>query len=561
MATKQELRKRLDELASEADKQTRLQDSATRMLYRGLAELYVWWKEASAYEGFLDELYDEFNIRTRNQGEENFVRVIRLMWRIDWSGRRSPSLQKWSQALRKVHHEVETNRNKYKANTIENIILFIQASGGVNGLIGITQDLANKQDIEVGAKNKNKTKQTREQENALVLNARHLELAEKYFANDAKPIVKLDLGEQPIVTNDKSYALALVRKTAESKYQILSVTENDALITEAMIRTYKRQQDSAPKTLRLISEVIQTQALPIAFEKHRQSLAPKSKVLNEQKKPMRQIKRLLYRAKTKDFLLSENRTDCAVVTIAKPFDFTFKTQSDTFLNANDRTYIEQQIVQSKNLSFFDIASGKEILENEDDEVKATHFIMSKYKIDGYVRNLYFYSLDTLAEQSKQQADFNPTASAPLWEAEVDAAWISTFNANFLSHWLRTFGASVNQRRNQLLRVDLTKSSLVIHYDGVGTHLDKQSQGLMNPIIKKFKKNLKLNFLSKDLIPTMNALTEQAIVGRVKLIANEDALGIIYKTEIAQYYVAVPTSNSTGRRNKAAFVGYGVAHVN
>jgi hypothetical protein len=87
-----------------------------------------------------------------------------------------------------------------------------------------------------------------------------LELAEKYFANDAKPIVKLDLGDQPIVTNDKSYALALVRKTAESKYQILSVTENDALITEAMIRTYKRQHDSAPKTLRLISEVIQTQA-------------------------------------------------------------------------------------------------------------------------------------------------------------------------------------------------------------------------------------------------------------------------------------------------------------
>jgi hypothetical protein len=230
------------------------------------------------------------------------------------------------------------------------------------------------------------------------------------------------------------------------------------------------------------------------------------------------------------------------------------------LNANDRTFVEQQIVQAKNLSFFDIASGKEILENEDDEVKATHFIMSKYKIDGYVRNLYFYSLDTLAEQSKQQADFNPTASEPLWEAEVDAAWIASFNANFLNHWLRTFGASVNQRRNQLLRLDLTKSSLVIHYDGVGTHLDKQSQGLINPIIKKFKKNLKLNFLSKDLIPTLNALTEKAIVGRVKLIANEDAIGFIYKTEIAQYYIAVPTTNSRGRRNKNAFIAYGASNA-
>jgi hypothetical protein len=186
--------------------------------------------------------------------------------------------------------------------------------------------------------------------------------------------------------------------------------------------------------------------------------------------------------------------------------------------------------------------------------------MSKYKIDGYVRNLYFYSLDTLAEQSKQQADFNPTAAAPLWEAEVDAAWIASFNANFLNHWLRTFGASVNQRRNQLLRVDLTKATLAINYDGVGTHFDKHSQGLSDPIIKKSIKNLKLTFMSKDLIPTLNAITEQSIVGRVKLIANEDALGFIYKTEIAQYYIAVPTTNSRGKRNKNAFLAYGVTNA-
>ena len=40
-STKAKLRQRLDELASEADKQTRLQDSATRLLYTGLAELYL----------------------------------------------------------------------------------------------------------------------------------------------------------------------------------------------------------------------------------------------------------------------------------------------------------------------------------------------------------------------------------------------------------------------------------------------------------------------------------------------------------------------------------------
>jgi len=52
----------------------------------------MWWREAQQYEGFLDELYEEFNITTRRKNEENFVRVIRLTWRIDWDGSRGASL-------------------------------------------------------------------------------------------------------------------------------------------------------------------------------------------------------------------------------------------------------------------------------------------------------------------------------------------------------------------------------------------------------------------------------------------------------------------------------------
>jgi len=58
-----------------------------------------------------------------------------------------------------------------------------------------------------------------------------------------------------VATNDKSYALALIRKNNKG-YQVLSITENDDLIADEMIRTYSRQQDSAPKTLRIINEVI-----------------------------------------------------------------------------------------------------------------------------------------------------------------------------------------------------------------------------------------------------------------------------------------------------------------
>lgn len=303
--TKTELRAWLESLASEADSQARLYDSAIAKLYHCLASLYVWWREAKQYEGFLEELYEEYNITTRKKDEENFVRVIRLVWRIDWNGNRGASLQSWSKALREIHQEYETNKEKYSVNAIENIILFIRSSGGVSGLTKSKEDSEDATNDDDKGKKKKKTASRREQENESTLRGKNKELAELYFENQAKTITKLDLQDVAVATNDKSYALALIRKKKDG-YQVLSLTEQDDLITEAMIRTYRRQQDSAPMTLRVINEIIQTQAYPSEFEKFRHSLSLRSKVKDENNKPMRQIRRLIYRSASKDFLLSEN---------------------------------------------------------------------------------------------------------------------------------------------------------------------------------------------------------------------------------------------------------------
>ena len=77
---------------------------------------------------------------------------------------------------------------------------------------------------------------------------------------------------------------------------------------------------------------------------------------------MKQIRRLIYRAKSKDFLLSENRSDCSVVTIAKPKDFNLNVKEDVFLSANDRNFVEQEIIQKRNLAFYEIVGNKELVE-------------------------------------------------------------------------------------------------------------------------------------------------------------------------------------------------------
>ena len=552
--SKSELRVWLDGLASEASEQTRLYDSSINKLYHCLSSLYLWWREAEEIEGFLDELYEELNIVTRKKNEENFVRVIRLAWRIDWDGNRGASLQNWSKALREIHHEYETNKQKYKFNATDLLILFIRNSGGVSGLIkdkAQSDDETNDDDKKKPLKKKNKSQ--RQKENEARLKVRNKELAELYFENDAKTITKLDLHDVAVATNDKSYAIALIRKKSDG-YQVLSVTENDDLIADAMIRTYARQQDSAPMTLRVVNEIIQTQAYPSEFEKFRHSLSLRSKVKDENNKPMKQIRRLIYRANEKDFLLSENRADCSVVTLAKPRNFALNVKEDIFLSANDRNYIEQEIIQKKNLAFYEIVGNKELIENKDEAVKASHYIMCKYKIDGYIRNLYFYKTSTIKQESNQQATFTPS-EAPKWQAEINKEWVSQFNVRFLVSWLRSFGTSVNQRRNQVLRLDLGKQ-LAIHFDG--------ENGVFSRHIKDFTKmthvegdELKLHFHARDLIPTLHALAEQEIQSKIQLAASEHVLVIHYKTAICDYSIAIPTTKKNGTRNKQAFASLGV----
>ena len=193
-------------------------------------------------------------------------------------------------------------------------------------------------------------------------------------------------------------------------------------------------------------------------------------------------------------------------------------------------------------------------ENKDATVKASHYIVSKYKIDGYIRNLYFYKTSTIKQENNQQAIFNPS-DKPKWLAEINKEWVAQFNVRFLVSWLRSFGASVNQRRNQVLRIDVGKQ-LTIHFDG--------ENGVFSRHIKDFTKmshvegkELQLHFHARDLIPTLHALTEQDVIGKIHLAASEDALVIQYKTAICDYSIAIPTTKKNGTRNKQAFTSVGV----
>lgn len=341
MSSKSELQKTLDKLKSDADEQDQLHEKSRQSLYLTLGGVYVWWREARNVDGFLEELYEQQNLIARGK-EEKFTRLIRLVWQMEWSGRKAPTLQLWSEALRNIHTEFESNKDAYKVDPQEKIRQYLDSHGGIKGVLGIAKPSIGDEDESKGSqKPKGKTERLSDQK----LADKHFELGAKYFANDAPSLVNIVSKNQQFAMTKEGYAVALVKRDTNSKYKILRVTNDGDLVRDAIIKTYKRRSDATPYVLRLIGEVIETQSLPLTLERHRASFSGVSDVLaSDGKTKLKQFKRMLLRPSTKDILLSESRNDCSVVTIATPHRFPVNENEDLFLRTSNHRYVENEIV-------------------------------------------------------------------------------------------------------------------------------------------------------------------------------------------------------------------------
>ena len=115
-----------------------------------------------------------------------------------------------------------------------------------------------------------------------------------YIKNIVSGLTKIDLTR-------KGYAVGLIRKNSTGRYDLLGVTNNESIVHDTIVDTYKRNEDLLPPILRTITEAISTQTLPTQFEKFRQELNDMTSVLaSDGKTKLRTVKRLLLRPKTKD---------------------------------------------------------------------------------------------------------------------------------------------------------------------------------------------------------------------------------------------------------------------
>jgi hypothetical protein len=553
MSTKQELLSELESLVQSAVEQTEWHARTNEYLYKALAGVYLWWRRAREVEGFLEEQYGLHGILTRNYGgEEKFTQVLRLVWRLDWHGPSKANLQQWSLALREVNKEYERNTAAYKTNAQETIAQYIDAKGGVRALIGAVVYFDSAQS-EIDKKSKG-AKNARPTEDDTKKREKHLELGEAYFASPMSSILSIEV-PKAIAVNRMGYAIALLRQTGDKTFDVLSSINDESQIAEAIISSYKRNDCAAPTVLRLLTEVVCTQSLPVALEKHRFRLAD-IVVRTGEKWPVRQNKRLMFRKKEGDILFSENKTDCSVVTVAKLLSSPINANEDVFLNVNDRCYIEQAIIQKHELSFYSTADDYKIPMTRSG-IDASHKLVVENKVTGKLKGLFFYKVSKLREQSLPQANLaSDYCSAPIWQAKVNRLWIESLNVQFVGGWLREYGDHITRAKHKVMQFDFGKTGMVIKHYGENANFTNASPLFSIKGVVKASKPISTMFAAKDILPVLDGLMQIETDGDITLSVTDDVLVIAYLTKLASYTISVPTCSKDAKRNKVAFAAYG-----
>ena len=555
MTNKQALVKELEKIFEHTAEQTAIRIRSNEYLYKGLAWVYLWWVRASKVKGFLDEQYKQHNIGGHSVvGEEKFTRLLRLTWKLDWNDESRATLQQWSNALRKLHTEYESNKDAYRTHPQERLAQFIDTSGGLRKLIGADKyyEDSNNEPIK-----KSKSKIGRSAEDTALEDSKHLELGVQHFAS-AKSISSIQ-STKPIAVNRLGYALALIRAKPNGTFAVLATVSEEAQIRKAIISSYERDTTAAPTVLQLLIEVIGTQSIPLAMQRHRDKLqdSKRVKTANGEVLAMKQYKRLLFRKQQRDIVLSENRTACSVVTVVKPKASILASSKDVFLRVQDRRYLEEAIIQKRDLSVYTANDKSKVPVLRDTDVKASHKLVLENKLLRSRRAIYFYALDTVGEHSRSQADVNAEyAEAAQWTATFDKLWIENLFVSFVGSWLAEYGEHITRSQHKTIRVELGRSQLMFKHYGENGNLTTSSKTFDIPNVGKSNKSIKPMFLTKDLLPVLASLAAADIVGSVKITANDDVLTLSYKTVLATYTVSVPTCTISAKRNSAAFAAYG-----
>jgi hypothetical protein len=516
--------------------------------YRHLAELYLWWREASAVDGYLEAEYSKTGkrLKTKVKYGINFAPLFWLTWG-HYNGLSDDKCRRWSIVLNILHSLYESER-QYRTDSVAKLANYISNNGGVDGLVNegnVPDDDAADDDIDDDDADAVSVAPRR---NVDELVAQLYDAASGFYRDLAAPPT-VDLAATLPTTGD-GMSVLVVRKAGD-RYQLIGASNDDTLIQPLVMRSYLNDFAALPPSVRCLIELVSTQCLPQRLQPMYESLVDVAST----SKARRAVRRVLYQHDIGEFVLSPIRAKSGVVTIAAPAHEVFDNATcDVFLSTRGRRALEQRLISGRDFNLFEALRNDAIPEARMVGL-ASHVmrLQNRYTSSDYL-HLDFWPYRLEANVPPEQLALAGDAKDKcVWRASLPLAWFRGFALEFTLPWIQDHGTYIKRSQERVLQVRFGLSSIMLRF----VHRDGQFENECELAVAQGattdSAEVSVMFLTKDFIVVMQAVADMGVVTQVETAVGNDVMILGFSTGAAMYKIAIPTCTLAGSRSSAAFL--------
>ena len=239
-ATKSDLDLELESLRLDVANLNVLRKLTRAQERRVMGDVFVWWQRAREVDGYLEQCYATNDIAfNKTQGEVNFRPLLRLVTQNQISDN---DLDTWAKVLPKVLEDVAKSPKHYAANPAEKIAHFVEQKGGKRALAGYYSSKT--------AINEPTADAEIEPELFFTLDEAEfvptlLSASQKRYATSTPLAATIPTAK----TTADGYSILLVRQGANGT-QLIGSVDNQRLVDDLMINTYRNDFEAMPVTMR-----------------------------------------------------------------------------------------------------------------------------------------------------------------------------------------------------------------------------------------------------------------------------------------------------------------------
>jgi len=166
MATSKDLDAGLEQLRNDAKEQNKLFVSSKIALYKALVDTYLWWRDASQKDGYLEKRFADANIKFKTKlNRPNFNPIVRLVMGMQ-QHLQNVQISNWGSAINAIDDEYQRNGHIYRnRDTSAELVDWIDDNGGIRGICGKKKEEIEEYgyDYKDAGKKKKKTNKNTEQ--------------------------------------------------------------------------------------------------------------------------------------------------------------------------------------------------------------------------------------------------------------------------------------------------------------------------------------------------------------------------------------------------------------